>query len=177
MCLPFFRRFIQTDKLIVPTASGMSSIRTFFTHWRFWLQNHHKLHLKVLMLHVGPCGQTTKKRYESDAEEWLLFKGPSVSWTLMLRWQRSPGYTSTFVFSLSKSMSEKTTGKDERTRLSRIWSQEVWISYIPFKKGKQECLVSVFPSHKWSDLNFEGSQFQPHLILLLLFHIQSNIVR
>lgn len=67
MCRTFFMRFIQTDKLIVLTATGMPSIKTFFIPWRFWLQTHHKLHLKVLVLHVRPCGKTIRKWYQSDS--------------------------------------------------------------------------------------------------------------
>lgn len=68
MCLTLFTRFIQTDKLIVPTATGMPSIKLFFIHRRFGLQNPHKLHLKVLMLQVRPCGEAIKKCYQSEAE-------------------------------------------------------------------------------------------------------------
>lgn len=57
MCLTFFMSFIQTDKLIIPTVTEMSSAK-FLLFWRFWFQNHLKLHLKVLKLQVCPCGET-----------------------------------------------------------------------------------------------------------------------
>lgn len=138
MCLPFFTRFLQTDKLIVATATGMRSIKSLFIHRRFRLQNHHKRRLRVLMLQVRPCGETIKKWYHS----------PSISWVLMLLWQRPRCYTLTFVSAMSKHAHICHICDLKKFKSVTLHFRESGISRF------------CFSVRKWSDLNFPGSQFQ-----------------